>query len=82
MTPTKREKPQALSVAAAVERSGISRPTIYRAITSGELPSEKVAGRRLIKPADLDKWAAGYRKYDVVDRRENDRGLPADWEEL
>jgi excisionase family DNA binding protein len=71
MTPTKREKPQALSVDAAVKRSGISRPTIYRAITSGDLPSVKSAGRRLIKPEDLDAWATAYRGYQVVNDPED-----------
>lgn len=37
----------------AVELSGLSRTNLYRLMKSGELPSHKVRGRRLIVYSDL-----------------------------
>jgi excisionase family DNA binding protein len=52
---TSNDKKAALSISEACNYSGLSRSTLYRLIEAGELPSIKVAGRRLIRPVELDK---------------------------
>lgn len=42
-----------LNIDDVVSRTCLSRPTIYRLIMSGELKSIKLAGRRLVRDADL-----------------------------
>lgn len=44
----------AMSIAQAANYTGLSRSTLYRLMDAGELPSIKIAGRRLIRPAALD----------------------------
>lgn len=46
--------PISYSVADAVKASGISRSALYEMIATGELPSGKVHGRRLILREDLE----------------------------
>ena len=44
----------AMSIAQAANYTGLSRSTLYRLMDAGDLPSIKIAGRRLIRPAALD----------------------------
>jgi excisionase family DNA binding protein len=45
-----------VSVADAVEMTGLSRQVLYAHIKSGELPSALVGGRRLIRVPDLQAF--------------------------
>ncbi|MEM6272800.1 MAG: helix-turn-helix domain-containing protein [Bacteroidota bacterium] len=44
-----------LSIAETVKLLGISRRTVYRLIRRGELPIVKLAGRTIVRRADLDR---------------------------
>jgi excisionase family DNA binding protein len=45
-----------VSVAEAVEATGLSRTTLNRLLAKGELPSALVGGRRLIRVSDLEAF--------------------------
>ena len=47
-------KPAAISVAQAVTYTGLSSSTLYRLMSTNELPSLKVGSRRLIRVEDLE----------------------------
>ncbi len=47
---------EALSVAEAAARAGLSRTFLYERITSGELPTVKVGKRRLVRVEALRRW--------------------------
>jgi len=49
----------AVSVPQAVERTTLSKATIYRAIARGDLPVRRVGRRTLILVDDLRAWLAG-----------------------
>ena len=49
-------KPTWLTPAEAVEESGIGRTRLYRLLTSGEIPSEKLGRTRHIRRRDLDAF--------------------------
>ncbi|MFQ6026923.1 MAG: helix-turn-helix domain-containing protein [Dehalococcoidia bacterium] len=46
----------ALGTEAGAGYIGVSRPTLYRLLDSGEIPSFHIGRRRLIRKADLDKF--------------------------
>jgi excisionase family DNA binding protein len=46
-------QPELLTVTQAAHLAGVSRHTVSGWITNGQLPAVRVAGRRLIRPADL-----------------------------
>ena len=48
-----------VSIDEAVALTGVSRSTVVRALTAGELPRRKVGARVLIARADLDAWIGG-----------------------
>lgn len=48
--------PIAVSIPRAAAMVDVCSKTIYRAIRRGELPSVRLGGRRLIRPADLTAW--------------------------
>jgi excisionase family DNA binding protein len=48
--------PLAVSPAAAARLVGLGRTTLYKALTSGALPSFRIGSRRLILVADLMAW--------------------------
>lgn len=52
----------ALSLRQVAEESGLSRTTLYSLIGSGELPSLKIARRRLVLRADLLRFLEGRRQ--------------------
>jgi excisionase family DNA binding protein len=54
MLPKSEEKRRGLSVREASNRGGWSRATTYRLISSGQLKSVKVLGRRIITPEAVD----------------------------
>lgn len=43
-----------LGIAEVARALGVGRSTVYELMASGELPSLKVAGRRLVRVADLE----------------------------
>lgn len=45
-----------LSVTQAVERTGISRDSIYRLLESGELPGNRIGNRWRVSEAGLAAW--------------------------
>jgi excisionase family DNA binding protein len=47
---------EALSVAEAAARTGVSRTFLYEHIASGELPTVKLGKRRLVRVAALRAW--------------------------
>lgn len=53
--------PAWLSPAQAAAQLGIARSTLYRALEAAEVPSRKVAGRRLIPASYVDAAKAGER---------------------
>lgn len=50
----------ALSIVEAAQSIGLGRSTIYEAISSKNLPTYKVGGRRLVRPGDLSAWLEKY----------------------
>lgn len=46
-----------ISVTEASRLLGLSRPTVYRLINSGDFPVVRVFGRTMINQAGLVKWA-------------------------
>ena len=50
--------PELLTVVQAAHLAGVSRSTVSGWITNGQLPALRVAGRRLIRPADLEATQA------------------------
>jgi excisionase family DNA binding protein len=46
-------------ISSACERIGVGRSTLYELIRTGELPSVKVRGRRLISEAAINEFIAG-----------------------
>lgn len=48
----------AISVAEAAQMLGLSRSKAYELVASGEIPSRKVHGRRLVSTAWCQRWAA------------------------
>lgn len=46
----------AISVPEAAKCAGLGRSSIYKAILNKSLPTLKVGGRRLVRPADLSTW--------------------------
>ena len=50
---TEERQTELLTVIQAAQRAGVSRHTISSWITTGQLPAVRIAGRRLIHPADL-----------------------------
>ncbi len=54
--PTGEAGAEALSVAAAAARAGVSRTFLYERIASGELPSIKLGKRRLVRRDALRSW--------------------------
>jgi excisionase family DNA binding protein len=61
-----------LSVTEAAQRAGVSRDTISSWVSRGLLPAVRVAGRRLIQPADLVTAQALLHAGDVVPAWRND----------
>ena len=59
-TSTKTLSPITVSVADAIELTGISRTKLYQALRSGELRSLKVGGRRLFRLLDLESWLSAH----------------------
>lgn len=57
--------PPTLSVEAAAEILGISRPTAYQAVKTGDIPAIKV-GRRLLVPTALLLKMLGVEEEQVV----------------
>jgi excisionase family DNA binding protein len=51
-------EPEAVSVKEAARRAGVSRRTIYEALTSGALPSLRIGRRRLVRLAALRTYLA------------------------
>jgi excisionase family DNA binding protein len=47
---------EAVSVAEAAARAGVSRTFLYEAISSGDLPSVKLGKRRLVRLEALRRW--------------------------
>tara|TARA_R110002095_G_scaffold68400_6_gene58201 strand:- start:694 stop:906 length:213 start_codon:yes stop_codon:yes gene_type:complete len=51
-------RPAALSIRNATQYTGLSRSTLYRMMTTGQLPSIKIGVRRLLRIEDLDALIA------------------------
>jgi excisionase family DNA binding protein len=49
---------EAMSVAEAATRAGVSRTFLYERISSGELPTVKLGKRRLVRVEALRRWLA------------------------
>lgn len=49
----------AVSVPTAAEMTGVSEPTIWRSIRSGDLKSRRLGTRRLILVSDLEDYLKG-----------------------
>lgn len=47
------------TVPEVIEITGLSRTTIWTRIRSGELPSVKIAGRRMVTKHDLQRFLSG-----------------------
>jgi excisionase family DNA binding protein len=63
-------EPIAVSVPEAGRLLGVSRPTVWRLVMSGELPSFWIGeGRRLVRVCDLHAWIA-----DAVERERRKDG--------
>lgn len=45
-----------LSVTQTGKRKGVSRTSVYDAMTSGRLPHTVIGGHYYLKPADVDAW--------------------------
>lgn len=54
--PDRQFDPEALNVAAAAKRAGIGRSKLYDLIRSGELPTVKLGGRRLVLAETLSAF--------------------------
>lgn len=52
----------AVSMANATHMSGLGRTKLYEALSTGELSSIKIGGRRLILVDDLRDWLAGHKQ--------------------
>lgn len=50
--------PLTISVPRTAALLGVSRALVYKLITDGELPSLKIAGRRLVRIADINEYLA------------------------
>lgn len=60
-----------LSTTEVAAKAGVSRPTVDREISRGNLTAQKVANRWVIDEAEADRWAAQYRPY--AEQRNRDR---------
>ena len=49
-------KPLAVSTSTAADMIDVSRPTLYRLIRTGEIPSFQLGSRRLIPTSGLAAW--------------------------
>lgn len=49
-------KPLAVSTSTAAQMIDVSRPTLYRLLRTGEIPSFQVGSRRLIPTSGLATW--------------------------
>ena len=49
---------EAVAVAEAARRAGVSRSLLYEAIGAGSLPSVKIGKRRLVRVEALRRWLA------------------------
>ena len=49
-----------IGISHLAERLGLSRRTIHRIISRGELPTLKIGHRRLIRVADLRHWLTAH----------------------
>jgi excisionase family DNA binding protein len=56
MNTTSKRDAVAYSVTDAAREAGVGRSTLYKAISSGELPARKLGKRTLILHADLEHW--------------------------
>lgn len=55
-------EPIAVSIAQACQISGLSRPTIYRCIAAGQLPTRKLGSRTLIIVEELRAFLLNLQK--------------------
>ncbi len=62
MPPETKDAPGLLTIREVVDRSALSRRTIYSLIRSGELPSVKIGGARRVREDDLDRFIAERRQ--------------------
>lgn len=62
---TKTDTCRWVSPAEAMDMTGLSRTTIWRAYASGDLPAAKVGRRVLIRLVDLDRWINRHRAHDL-----------------
>jgi len=76
--------PQDLTTTVAAQRIGISRPTLMKAIRSGDLPAHKVGSHFRIRTEDADAFRKGLLKKTVAQKEqalkelwelEDERGL-------
>lgn len=51
-----------LTVAQAAQREGMSRATLYTAISQGRLPAQRVLGKLGLRLEDVQAWRARERK--------------------
>ncbi len=68
--------PRDLTTTVAAQRIGISRPTLMKAIRSGELPAHKVGSHFRIRPEDADTFRKNLLAQEVA---ENKRALQELW---
>lgn len=68
--------PRDLTTTVAAQRIGISRPTLMKAIRSGELPAHKVGSHFRIRPEDADTFRKNLLAQKVA---ENKRALQELW---
>ena len=62
--------PQDLTTTVAAQRIGISRPTLMKAIRSGDLPAHKVGSHFRIRTEDADAFRKGLLKKTVAQKEQ------------
>jgi toxin-antitoxin system, antitoxin component, merR family len=73
--------PHDLTTTVAAQRIGISRPTLMKAIRSGELPAHKVGSHFRIRTEDADKFRKNLLAQKVAESKQALRELWAFEEE-
>ncbi|WP_374620450.1 helix-turn-helix domain-containing protein [Devosia sp.] len=65
-------EPIAVSIAQACKVSGLSRPTIYRCVASGQLPTRKLGARTLVLVEDLKSFLRNLPRGRIAGCKEED----------
>lgn len=59
MTTLQQAPAELLTVAEAAERLRVSRPTLYRLISRGDMPALRVGGQIRLDAQELERWLYG-----------------------